>query len=304
MAMEALQQLPEIHEASSIFVDNATGNIYFTDDDNNKVRMINTSGTMINIAGTGTASYSGDGGPATAAQLNWPSEVTVDIGGSIIISDELNNRIRKVSGGIISTIAGNGFKGFSGDGGPATAAELNWPTGVAADKLLEVLYIDDYENNRIRIIDVSGNMHTIAGDGTAGYSGDGGPATAAELNGPVGIQVDPTGVVYFADLNNNRIRRLLPGTTGINDVNSTGSSVSVFPNPGTGKFFLQVESEKVKVKSIEVFNVLGEKVYSNSYIQNPTFEINLSNQPNGIYLYRIISENGTLLGSGKIVIEK
>ena len=135
------------------------------------------------VAGTGTGGYSGDGGQATSAQLDYPRGVFVDPQGTLYIADSDNNRVRKVStDGIITTIAGTGTAGYSGDGGQATSAQLNGPGGVFLDAQ-GTIYIADSLNNRVRKI-VGGNITTIAGTGTAGFSGDGGQATSAQLNIP------------------------------------------------------------------------------------------------------------------------
>jgi len=188
------------------------GNLYIADFFNNRVRkVIRSTGKIITIAGNGTSGYSGDGGPATSAELNSPTGVTVDNLGNVYIADFYENRVRKVNAaGIISTFAGNGTAGFSGDGGPATSAELNSPSVVALDGSGNV-YIADTHNNRIRIVNSAGTINTFAGNGTAGFSGDGGLATAAEMINPTGVAVDILGNVYIADLDNNRIREVYAG---------------------------------------------------------------------------------------------
>jgi len=156
--------------APNVAID-ASGNVYIADVGNNRIRMVNTAGIISTIAGTGIAGFSGDGGLATAAQLNAPCGVAVDHLGNVYISDQGNNRIRKISGTTITTIAGNGTSGYNGDGITATTAELNYPQGIAVDASLNV-YIADYNNGRIRL--VSGTtITTIAGNGSAGFSGDG-----------------------------------------------------------------------------------------------------------------------------------
>ena len=164
-------------------------------------------------AGTGSSSYSGDGAAATSAQINLPNGVATDRFGNLYIADQSNNRIRMVNtSGIISTIAGNGTSGFSGDGGSATAAELSNPIDVAVDSTGNI-YIDDFNNQRIRKVNTSGIISTFAGNGTAGFSGDGGPAANAEFNSPQGIACSAQGVLYIADQANNVIRRV--GTNGV-----------------------------------------------------------------------------------------
>ncbi|MHB8259084.1 MAG: NHL domain-containing protein [Bacteroidia bacterium] len=194
----------ELHTPSGVAID-AAGNLYIADAANNKIRMVTTAGVITTIAGTGTAGFSGDGGAATAAQLNTPTGVTF-AGTNLVIADAGNNRIRMISYGTISTVIGTGTAGFSGDGGTMTAAELNHPTGVAIDG--NYIYIADYGNNRIRVVNASYIISTLAGNSTAGYSGDGGSSVAAELNGPNGVSVDAAGNVYVADKANNRIRMI------------------------------------------------------------------------------------------------
>ncbi|HEX7415421.1 MAG TPA: NHL repeat-containing protein, partial [Bacteroidia bacterium] len=160
------------------------------------------------IAGDGTQGYSGDAGQATASELNYPTGVVIDALGNLYIADQSNNRIRKVTTtGIISTFAGNGTWSYSGDGGQATAAEFKTPTGVAIDAVGN-LYIADYYNSRIRKVNTAGIISTFAGNGTAGYSGDGGQATSAELHYPFGVAVDASGNLYIADNQNNRVRKV------------------------------------------------------------------------------------------------
>ncbi|HEV3200414.1 MAG TPA: hypothetical protein VGZ73_21060 [Bryobacteraceae bacterium] len=181
----------------------SSGNLYIADSQNAKIRKVSTSGAISTVAGNGTPGYGGDGAAATGAQLNTPIGVAVDAAGNLFIADFSNNRIRKVSTtGTITTVAGNGNAGYSGDGGPdaapATFAQLNTPAGVAMDGAGN-LYIADAGNNRIRMVTPLGNILTIAGNGTAGYSGDGGPAINAQLANPRAIAVDSVGNVYIAD---------------------------------------------------------------------------------------------------------
>ncbi len=191
--------------------EDAIGNVLFSDRFNNVIRKIDTSGIINTIIGTGVAGYSGDGGPASAAQLNSPVELLLDNYGNFYFSDFFNNRIRKISSsGIITTIAGNGITGYSGDGGPATNAELNRPVGLSIDSTGNI-YIGDYNNSSIRKINSTGIISTIAGTGTSGFSGDGGPATAAEINSPQGVYVNNSGNIYICDVYNNRIRMINHG---------------------------------------------------------------------------------------------
>jgi hypothetical protein len=256
------------------------GNYYFTEN-SHKARMVSKCGIITTLAGVGTSGYSGDGGVATAAQLNMPLGIAVHKSGDIYINDRMNYRIRKVDAltGIITTVAGNGTPGFFGDSGPAILASINGVAGIACDTFGN-LFISDHINNRIRKInnsgiistyvgtgvggysgdggladtakitlpsgiacDLSGNVFfidggcmgvrmvdritgiisTVAGSGVTGFSGDGGPATLAKFYGPIAVTVDLNGNIYIADKGNERVRRV--NTSGIvNTVAGTGTS--------------------------------------------------------------------------------
>ena len=188
-----------------------SGNLYLSDTVNNRVRKVDaTTGVITTVVGSGAHGAGGDGAAATSAQLSSPYGVAVDGSNNIYIADGRNHRIRKVtaSTGFISTVAGT-TQGFGGDGGSATAtaAKLNGPRGVAVDSAGN-LYIADTGNNRIRKVDTAGNISTVAGDGTVGSSGDGGPAAMATLNAPYGVAVDGSGNIYIAQYNHHRIRKV------------------------------------------------------------------------------------------------
>jgi sugar lactone lactonase YvrE len=183
-----------------------SGNLYIADRNNNRIRKVDTSGTITTIAGTRTAGFSGDGGLATQAQLNLPSGVALDGKGNIFISDRSNNRIRVIdSKGKIRTYAGSGNDGFSGDNGPALKASIDRPFGIALDRKGN-LYIADRRNNRVRKVNTQGIITTVAGDGGYFMMGDNGPAYRASIAGPTGVVVDDQGTLYIADRENNRIR--------------------------------------------------------------------------------------------------
>ncbi len=206
----------QLNFPSGVAVD-AAGNLYIADVENNRIRKVTAAtGVITTVVGKGTAGYSGDGDSATSALLNRPIEVAVDAVGNLYIADEGNNRIRKVNAttGVITTVAGNGIGGYSGDGGPATSAQLSYPYGVAIDAAGN-LYIADSFNNRIRkVTAATGVITTVAGNGTESYSGDGGAATSAQLDNPTGVAVDAAGNLYVADQYNQRIRKV-SATTGI-----------------------------------------------------------------------------------------
>ncbi len=160
------------------------------------------------FAGNGSATFSGDGGPAAQAALNTPDYVATDLAGNVYIADQSNNRVRKVdSKGIITTVAGTGAAGFSGDGGPAVQAALNYVTGVCTDAAGN-LYIDDLTNARVRKVDTSGIITTVAGNGVQASTGDGGPATKASMYLPIRCAVDSLGNLFIADQAGHKIRKV------------------------------------------------------------------------------------------------
>ncbi len=202
----------------------AAGNLYIADINNYRVRKLTPGGTISTVAGNGSPGSAGDGGPATTAQLSFPGGLAVDAAGNLYIADSDNNRIRQVTpGGTISTVAGTGTSGFSGDGGPATAAALSYPDGVAVDVSGNV-YIGDSSNSRIRkVAAATGTISTVAGNGTSGFSGDGGPATSATLSFPGDLGVDGSGNLYLADPDNNRVRKVTAATGTISTVAGNGN---------------------------------------------------------------------------------
>ncbi len=203
------------------------GNLYFADRSNQRVRRVAPNGTIATVAGgSDVFGFSGDGGAATLAQLNFPWGVAVDDTGNLYIADTDNNRVREVAAnGIISTLAGTGIAGSNGDNGPAAAAQLNSPRGLALDSAGN-LYIAEALGNRIRKITPAGVITRVAGVDEAGFSGDGGLATSATLNGPTAVAVDRTGTIFIADTVNSRIRKISPA--GIID------TLAQLPSPPNG----------------------------------------------------------------------
>jgi uncharacterized protein (TIGR03437 family) len=237
-----------LNAPSGVALDSA-GNIYIADTDNQLIRKVATNGVISTFAGTsGVPGFAGDGGKATSAKLDQPVSIAVDQAGNVYFADNLNNRIRKIAtNGIITTIAGNGLSVNStsstaiGDGGPATSAILNSPQGVYVDSAGN-LYICDYGNNRLRKVDTSGNITTVAGNGSTslqlGSVGDGGPATAAAI-GPYSIAFDGSGNLYIADTQNNRIRKV--STTGTITTIAGGGNAS-YSGDGAGATLADLNS--------------------------------------------------------------
>jgi trimeric autotransporter adhesin len=210
----------------------AAGNVYIADRWNRRIRRVATNGIITTVAGVGTMGFTGDGGSALAAQFGDPAGVAVDAAGTIYIADHSNQRIRRVSGGVISTLAGNGNPAYGGDGGAAAGAALYQPLGVYPGPGGAV-YVADTSNFRVRVISAGGVITTVAGTGTAGFSGDGAVATNAQLFGPVGAAVDGAGNLYIADAENHRIRRVTPGGIVMTVAGSGGILFSGDGGPAT-----------------------------------------------------------------------
>ncbi len=201
----------------------AQGNLYVSDGYDCRIRKINDAGVISTYAGTGICGYRGDGGPATSAMLSYSYGSALDRYGNLLVADTGNNRIRKITpAGIITTIAGNGTYGYSGDGGDALQASLAGPSAVSEDPRGNV-YVADSGNYVIRMIDAAGIIHTVAGNHTYGFSGDGGPATLAQMTFAGGVLADTNGNFYIADTGNKRVRK----------VDSTGKITTY---AGNGKF--------------------------------------------------------------------
>jgi sugar lactone lactonase YvrE len=197
-----------LRQPDGIYLDTA-GNMYITEKYNDVVRKVDANtGIITTICGTGSGGYAGDGGPATAAHMETPGGACVDIAGNIYIPDYDNQRIRKVnaSTGVITTIAGTGVNGYSGDGSQATNAKLSYPNSICTDNTGNIFF-SEFGNSTIRKIDaITGVITTTAGTALQGYTGDGGPATAAKLNQPNSVFIDSHGYIYISDYGNNVVR--------------------------------------------------------------------------------------------------
>lgn len=207
----------QLEQPEGIVVDPA-GNLYIADAANHRVRKVTPAGAISTVAGTGHQGFSGDHGPATAAQLNQPYGLALDMAGNLYIADYGNQRVRAIgTNGNITTVAGDGPSGTYADGGPATAALLLGPHDLATDAAGN-LYISELLGHRVRQVAPGGKISTVAGIGIAGYGGDGGPATAAQLDQPAGLALDGAGNLYIVDSRNFRIRKVLAGAGTISTV--------------------------------------------------------------------------------------
>ncbi|PQJ12108.1 hypothetical protein CJD36_009995 [Flavipsychrobacter stenotrophus] len=275
------------------------GNLYITDNGNHRVRKVSAAGVITTIAGTGVMGYSGDDSLATGAMINFPYGIAVDTGGNIYFADTYENVIRKIDGsGIITTFAGTGAILPLGDGGPATAAALNNPMGIVIDGT-NAMFITVANEERIRKV-VAGVITTVAGVGTLGFSGDNGPATAAELAQPVGICIDHTlGVIYFADFANSRVRRI-GWPVGVSDLTQGRASLNIYPNPSNGTFTCAISSATNELFTISITDLLGRIVKEFAIEPGTLQQLELA-QP-GVYL--LTARNKTNAVAKTVVITK
>lgn len=265
------------------------GNLYICDWVNARVRKVSVSGIITTIAGNGTAPFSGDGGPATAAGMR-PSSTLIDAAGNILICDGVNRRVRKIdAAGTITTIAGVGGDGYSGDGGPATAAQFRYMAGMVFDTSGSLL-IADQSNNVIRKIDAAGIITTIAGTGTDGYSGDGGPATAAQFRFPTMMTISPVGQLLVSDLQNNRVRKLDMAGPVTTVVGKHGGERGLFVYPNPAGDVLHVTHVATGAE-LSVYNMQGQKVLT-MVCGADTVVVNISALPVGLYVVKMQDTTG------------
>ena len=288
----------EITSAIGIAVD-AGGNLYIADIYNQRIRKVSAAGIITTIAGDGLFGFSGDGGPAASAHLGSPAGVALDASGNLYIADSYNYRIRKVSAaGIITTVAGNGFNNYSGDGGAAANAQLSEPEGVAVDGAGNV-YIADPANQRVRKVSADGVITPVAGAGSAGYSGDGGPAASAQLYHPIGIALDASGNLYIADALNSVIRAVSVagaittvagnGTAGFSGDGGSAASAQLFrPNgvavDAAGNLYIaDTNNNRIRKVSAEgiITTIAGGSAFGYSGDGDPAYDA-LLNAPSGV----------------------
>ncbi len=274
----------QLYDPLGLVFDNS-GNLYFSDNGNARVRKINTLGIITTIVGTGILGYSGDGGPASIAQIKYGGHIAIKNSGDIFIPDYYNYRIRKVdTHGIITTIVGDGVGSNLGDGGPATAASLLNVWAILFDHSGNMI-LSDRLAGVIRKVNSDGIINRIGGDGILGYSGDGGPATSAKLNWDVGCSsIDAAGNLYIADPNNNRIRKITYTNTGVNNVAITPQEVLIYPNPGQNTITITTSHT---LEQIIITNSTGQIVFSQEYCNVEQAKIDVSCFSKGIYFIKV-----------------
>ena len=259
----------------------AAGNIYIADGGNSAIRKVNTAGIISTIAGDTIRGYSGDGGPATNAMLNFPFAVTTDTRGNVYFSEFSGNHIRKVSsGGIISTIAGGDTSGYSGDGGPATAALLFQPLGLKVDNMGNV-YFADQGNNRVRKIDTAGIISLVAGTGVFDYTGDGGTAIDATFRYPADVALDAKGNLYITDNENFVIRQVANPALSVRLVRVVQQPAVLFPDPATERITVQMPHD-VQGGVLTVCNVAGQAV-ARVVVSSAFVDVDISGLSAGAY---------------------
>ena len=274
--------------------------IFICDRSNRRIRMVDTTGIITTIAGTGTSGYTGDGGPATAAEIASPHGITFDNSGNLYFCDASRCVVRKINtSGIISTIAGSGTWGYSGDGGPATNAQLAFPSALTIDSAGNI-YVSDGSNSCIRKIDATGNINTVIGTGVAGFSGDGGLASAAKLNLSYGINLDNAGNMYIADWGNHRIRKVIYDLS-VMPVDVLGEALSIYPNPNQGQFSVILHSQTDEEVNMTITDISGKTWVTQKLKTNTVSNISID-LPDGIYIFNT-SMNGNRV-SKKIIVMK
>lgn len=304
----------ELNGPSGVDVDSA-GNIYIADYANNVIREVTASNGVINTIGGNYSlggGFSGDGGPATSAQLLFP--VSVRVGHGIVVVSEVdsayvpsirrrghkintagdgNQDVREINGGMINTVAGNHTLGggFSGDGGLATAAQLNNPSGIGLDGNNNI-YIADYSNNVVRVV-AGGVINTIAGNYLygPGFSGNGGPATNAELKSPAGVAVNDT-MLYIADNQNQVVRKVsISAPMGVNAVKSAGGNIILYPNPSNDKLFVSLSGQDYVPRNIQIFDIAGRLLLTRNITAADVYSFDVSELAPGMYILKALSSD-------------
>ncbi len=297
----------QLKDPQFVAVDPA-GNVYISDiGDSPRIRKIDKiTGLISTIVGTGVAGFNGDGILATTAQIMHPEEIAFDEFGNVIFFDDENYRFRMVTTttGIISTIAGTGVSGYTGDGGLATSAEIGDCEGLDVDTCGNIYFSDGNANNIRKIDKSSGIINLFAGGGTSGL-GDGGPAISAQLNVPTGIVIDQFSNMFIADFGNDRIRKITGLSNCYNSIEEKIDKIKIdfFPNPFNKTATLVIKSEKVKIENadLKLTDIFGRTVKVVSNINKKEILLERENLETGIYFYQLIN-NDRVIATGKFIV--
>ena len=263
------------------------GSLYIADGNNNTIRRVGADGIIRTVAGGGSPPDGlGDHGPATLASLNGPSAVAVGLDGALYIADTNHSRVRRVSpDGVITTIAGIGGFGYSGDGALAAQAALFGPEGVAVGRDGS-LYIADTFNSRVRLVDTNGIITTIAGNAVRGFGGEEGPATQASINNPYGVSTGPDGSLYIADTGNNRIRRIvspLPGFSSTDAMIPSEDGRELYAFDGSGRHLRTLDALTGTIRFQFGYDAVGRLMTAADGDGNvTTIERDVDGNPTGI----------------------
>ena len=277
-----------LYNPNNLCVDN-DGNVYILDG-GSRIRKISAASVITTIAGNGTAAYSGDGAPATAAAIKGLRGICTDTSGNVYFTQITDNVIRKVNtAGIITTIAGNG-SASGGDGGPASAAGIG-AYEIQFDRSGN-LYFSGYILNVVRVIDKTGIVHTVAGNGTASFGGDGSQATAAQLYTPIGMALDSCGNLYICDRDDNHIRKVsfnpLCWKLGVENEHTSTQNISIYPNPVNDE--LHIDNVQTRT-SYSLLNTVGQPIQQ-GILKAGSNSISIQALANGIYLLQLTEETG------------
>ncbi len=287
----------QLNHATGVVV-NDTGAILIADANNHVIRMIDTAGKIHTLVGVGRSGYSGDGGYANIATLNYPKGLALDAAGNLYIADNGNSVIRKVTpAGIISAYAGNGTNGYGGDGGYGYQAQLSTPTEITIDASGDA-YIADFGNHVVRKVTRSGTISTFAGNGTSGNTGDGGYASSAQLSGPYGTATDGSGNVYITDEISNVIR-MVHRPNAIATVQNEAEELFILPNPNSGTFQIQLPVNDGG--TISVYDVTGRVIATQNHDQGDPTNLTFSQLSSGMYVVTFIGKTGT--SRSKVVVQ-
>ena len=267
------------------------GNLYFGEGIGYRLRKINAAGIISTVVGNGVAGYTGDNNFAISAQCGEVFGVCSDKSGNIYFADYIiNERVRKIdTAGIITTIGGNGTYTYNGDNIPATSAHID-PLDVKIDAYGN-LYVVDFANSRIRKINASGYIYTLAGTGINGYNGDGISANTAKIYYPGGLAIDSCGNIYFGDVGNGRFRKITYpkcGYLSVDEMQTSNQTITIFPNPAYNEITI---TATVKIKTVTISNLIGQEVYKREY-DTEKAEVNIAMLPAGVYVVSTTDNEG------------